>query len=104
MTANVPGWDLLMNGTIVSAAYVGYNEPLSGYLLLLLFCTLSAILILNSGVEVSFIIGIIFFGAFSAGPSIIGGEPWLNTTSFNIILVILALELTSVFYKMLTKT
>lgn len=102
--ANVTSWNLLLNGSIGAAAYNAYDTPLNGYLLLLLFCVITAIILLNAGVEVSFITGLIFFGAFSVGPSITGGAAWLNATSFNIILVILAMQLTGVFYKLITKT
>lgn len=95
--ANVVGWDLLMNGSIGAAAYTSYNTPLNGYLLLLIFIVISAILVLNAGVEVAFIIGIIFLGAFSMGD-------WLNPYSLNIIITILAFELASVFYKLIVKT
>lgn len=104
MVADVTGWSQLMAGNITEAAYVGYNDPLQGYLLLLVFCVVEAILFLNSGVEISFIMGIIFFGAFSVGPSIAGTAPWLNTYSVNIILIILAVQLASVFYKLIVKT
>lgn len=95
--ADVTGWSLLMNGSIGQAAYEAYNVPLNGYLLLLIFVVISAILLLNAGVEIAFIIGIIFLGAFS-----IGG--WLNSYSLNIIITILAFELASVFYKLIVKT
>lgn len=95
MVADVTGWNQLMNGTVVSAVYEAYNTPLGGYLLLLLFVVISAIIILNAGVEVAFIIGIIFFGAFNS---------WLNDGSFYVILTILAVELTGVFYNLLVKT
>ena len=97
-------WNYLVNGSLGSAVYTGYNDPLEGYLLLLLFIVVSAIILLNAGVEVSFIIGLIFFGAFSVGPSITGDTSWLNSVSFYTMLIILATELAASIYKFITKT
>lgn len=104
-TVNATGWNELMNGSIGNAAYLSFNTPLNGYLLLLLFCVVTAILILNTGVETSFVVGCLFLAVFSTLPYLDGITlGWLNSTSFSLILLILGAELGGVFYKFITKT
>lgn len=103
--SNVTGWDALMEGRIAEAAYRGYDNPINGYLLTILFIVISSILIINTGVEISFIIGIIFYGMVSVLPYLNGGtEPWLNPASQGIIILILAAELASTLYNLFVKT
>ncbi len=103
VTGNVTGWSSLIEGRIIEAAYVGYNTPLAGYLLLLLFLVITTILILNAGVEVSFVTGLIFLAIFLSIEAINGGA-WFNQVSLSIILIVLAAELAGVFYSLVVKT
>lgn len=101
--SNVTGWSQLISGRIIEASYVSYNTPLAGYLLLLLFVVISAILFLNAGIEISFIAGVIFVGVFATLSAIDGGV-WFNVVSRNVMIVILAVELASVLYNFIVKT
>ena len=95
---NVTGWNELMDGNITSAAYAVYNSSLEGYLLLILFVAISALLFMRTqNIELTFTLGVIFFTVFAVG------FQWMDPVQYGIVLVILVFELAGIFYKIFFK-
>lgn len=95
---NVTGWNELMAGNITSAAYVVYNNSLEGYLLLVLFVVLSALLYMRTdNIELTFTLGVIFFAVF------VVGFHWMGPVQYGIVLLILVFELAGILYKIFFK-
>ena len=104
--ADVAGWLQLMNGHIASALFISLNTGLGGYLMLILFVAVSAVLYIKTqAIEIPFIVGLFFFAIFGIGQYIVDGTivTWLNSMSFNLILTILIFELGGVLYKVFWK-
>jgi len=95
---NVTGWNELVNGTIVAAAFHALDTPIGGggYMLLGFFVIISAVLIIKTNIELSFIMGLLFLGVFST-------LDWINVWSKYIIIAILVFELGAVIYKTIFK-
>lgn len=94
MAMNVTGWNELINGQVVSAVFTAFDKPIAGggYLLLGFFIVISAVLLLKTNIELTFIIGLIFLGVFST-------TDWINVWAKYFIIGILIVEFGAVLFK-----
>jgi hypothetical protein len=90
---NVTGWQNLTDGNIVAAVFNAYNEPWGGYLILLIYITISAVIYLRTNsIELCTIISFIFLGVFLV-------SPWFSTKAMGIAIIITAFELGTTLYR-----
>lgn len=94
---SVPGWDELMNGEPGLAAYKALDQPMGGYLILILWIVISFVIITKTGSwELSFTLGIIF-GVFFLS------SEWFGSAQKVVFLLILILQLTVTLFRIASK-
>lgn len=94
---NVPGWDLLMNGQPVSAAYQSMDEPLGGWLLAALWIVIVGVIITRTDSwELTTILSLIFGAAFFS-------SEWFGTAQKVFLLIFIVLQMGIVLYRIMAK-
>ena len=94
---NVTGWNELMNGNIVSAAFQALNQPTGGSLILILYVIISLVLwVRTQSVELCTMMSFIFLGVFLT-------VPWFNKTTIGIAIIITVFELGATIFKFIVK-
>jgi hypothetical protein len=94
---NVTGWEELMSGQMVTAAFTALNVPFGGYLIFLLYIAVSMVLwIRTQSIELCTIMSLLFMGSFLV-------TPWFNTTTITLTIIIFVFEIAATGYKFFTK-
>jgi hypothetical protein len=91
--ADVTGWANLTSGHVVNAVFTAYNTPMGGYLIFLLYITISLILwVRTQSIELCTMMSFLFLGTFLI-------TPWFNNTTLGLAILITAFELGATIFK-----
>lgn len=98
--ANVPGWDELYNGNLISAAFVMYDTAFLGWTVVILFMIYQLMLLLKTrNLVISFVTGLFFVSIFvGAQVATASGYPVLKPVAVQALFVLLVLELAAIIY------
>ena len=102
---NATGWNELMDGRLISAAFVMYDTALAGWTVVILFFIYQLMLILKTrNLTLSWITGIFFAAMFVSSQALTSsGNPVLRPIAVQIIFAILVLELGAILFIWLSK-
>jgi len=96
MVANVTGWNELLSGHMISAAYVMYDEALIGFVIILLYILFQVMLYLKTkSWNLGFVMGL-FFMSMYIGATSITGVPLLKASVVPWAFLLLVLQLAAV--------
>jgi hypothetical protein len=96
-SSNVPGWNDLMAGRPVWAAYHALNEPLGNWLIFILWIIITFVIIARTNSwELSTIIGLIFLTLFIT-------MPWFSGPQIGVAILFMVFQLGVVLFRMAAK-
>ena len=94
---NVTGWNELMNGQIVTAAFTALNVPWGGYLIFILYVVISLVLWSRTqSVELVTMMSLLFLGSFLV-------TDWFNPATIGLSIIIFAFLASATLYKFFVK-
>lgn len=96
-SSNVPGWNDLVAGRPVWAAYNALNEPWGNWLIFILWIIITFVIISKTNSwELSTIVGLIFFTLFLT-------MPWFSGTQIGVAILFMVFQLGIVLFRMAAK-
>lgn len=94
---NVPGWDLLMNGSVGTAAFQSLDIPMGNWLVFIMWLLITFVIITKSNSwELSTIVGLIFLTVFLA-------TPWFGSAQKGAAILFMILQIAMVLFRLATK-
>jgi hypothetical protein len=102
---NVTGWNELISGNLISAAFIMFDTAFGGWVVVILFMVYQFMLYMKTrNAALSWITGVLFTAMFAASTIMsASGVPVFKPIALQILFLILVLELAGILYIMLWK-
>ena len=95
--ANVTGWNELMSGNVINAAFTLYDTIFNGWFIAIVFFTFQTTLYIKTrNVTMTWVIGLLFASLYAA-------TPFMNEYTNYVLFISLAFQLASVLFMLFFK-